>query len=159
MPESADVSTPITAFSVPDRHFHHLEVEFRSSKDEVKVPEGIKVSEIAAVRLNPLVVLVEQRLGAAQGVFESLIEDPREHEREKPVPDQVEDSHRLFFHGINKTAPVDEFSDIISQCPVKLGKVYRGNRQIPVQDHQDVPFCEGKPASHCVALSPSLLDH
>ena len=85
MSEAADVGASVSAFSITDRHFDHLEVQLGSPEDEIKVSEGIEISEIASVPLDLLIVFAEERLGAAQGVFEPLIEYPREHEREEPV--------------------------------------------------------------------------
>jgi hypothetical protein len=86
VPEAADVGAPVGAFPIPDRHFSHFKVEFGSPEDEIKISKGIEVSEIVSTRLDLLVVLAKECLGATQGVFESLIENPCKHEREELVP-------------------------------------------------------------------------
>jgi len=39
MPETTDAGGPVDTFSIPDRHFHHLEVELGSPENEIEVPK------------------------------------------------------------------------------------------------------------------------
>ena len=60
MPKSADVRVSVSAFSIPDRHFSHFEVEFGSPEEEVKISEWIEVPKIASVRLDLFEVFTKE---------------------------------------------------------------------------------------------------
>ena len=53
---------------------------------------------------------LRQRLRAAQGVLDRLVEQPREDEREELVPEDVEEPHRAGLEPVDEPRPVDEFA-------------------------------------------------
>jgi hypothetical protein len=63
-----------------DQAIHFLLFQYLQTR---KLPE---VSEILSVPLDPLIVFAKESFRAAEGVFEPLIENPGEHEREELVP-------------------------------------------------------------------------
>src|SRR3989338_8105363 len=87
--EPADVGAAIRTFLVVDRDFRHLQAQPAGAEDQGKVTERIKVAEVVALVGQSLVVAAEEYFGAAERVFEPLAEQPREHQTEKLIAEDV----------------------------------------------------------------------
>ena len=106
-----------------------------------------------------VVVLPVQHLGAAQRVFDRLLEQPRQRQREELVAEQVQEAHRLAFHRIDQAHAVDELALARDQRAIELGQILGRDGQIRVEDHQHVVAaprrspCE--PRRPCPCLRPA----
>src|SRR5712691_8312007 len=91
---------------------------------------------MGAAGLDSLVVLLQQHLGPAERVPDRLLEQPGEEDTEEPVPEVVDDLHRLLFHRVDEAGAIDEAALAGGDRSVKTWKILRGHGEIRVQDHQ-----------------------
>lgn len=68
MRKPADTGFAILSFTILDRNLYYLQVLFCCTKQEIEVPERVKITEETPTDCDLLVILSEQNLGAAQGV-------------------------------------------------------------------------------------------
>src|SRR5689334_1118466 len=92
-----------------DRRLDNFEILFCRAEDQIKVTERIEVSEIAALPRQHLVILAQKNLGAAQRVGEAGVDEVAEKIGKEAVGDEIERTHRLVFHRVDKASAVDEF--------------------------------------------------
>ncbi len=76
MIETADIGGSIGPVTVSDWHFDDFKVQLRSAENKVKISEGIEVTKVVSTGSNPFIICAEEDLGAAQGVFERLVQEP-----------------------------------------------------------------------------------
>src|SRR2546421_444342 len=92
-----NIRCAIRAFTVAHRYVHNLEPEFGSPKQQVKITEWIKITKVGTIGSNKIVVRLPEHLGAAEGIFDGLSQQPRKGQAKKLIPDQVQELHGLFF--------------------------------------------------------------
>src|SRR5450759_2388837 len=132
------------AGGVANGDFDDLEVQLRGTENQIEISEGIKLAEIGTVGDDLLVVPAAQNLGSAKGVRESLIEQPAEEPRESLVGEQIQESHCLVLHRVDKPRAVDEFSLAGCQGVIELGQRLWRHCQVCIQDHENVAARVGK---------------
>lgn len=102
MPPALDIGGAVGAVAVADGHIDNLEVKARGSEKEIKVAEGIKVTEVGPVCRDPFIVGAPQDLGAAERVLERLPQDPGEQDAKGLVGAHVHEAHRRLLHGVHE---------------------------------------------------------
>jgi len=75
MAEPANVGRPVGSLPVANRDFNNLQILFRSAEQQIKVPEGVELSEIGPIPANPFVVASIQYFGATERVFDRLTQE------------------------------------------------------------------------------------
>src|SRR5262249_12870441 len=135
-------------------------VEPRRAEQEIEVPEGIEVAEEVAIVRDPRVIAPVEHLRAAERILDGLLEKPREGEAEELVSQQVKEAHGLTLYGIDEPHAVDELALAGHERAIELGQILRRDRQIGVEDHQDVVpgRCEAFAHGVALALAVALID-
>ena len=141
MSKSADICPAIGSFPISYRDLHDLEILLNSPENEIKVTERIEFPKIAPVGVNSFIIFSEKALGPAEGIFESLIENPSKHKGKELVSQQIQKPHGLLFHRVDEAAAVYEFTLVLLQGPVEFGKIFRWYCKVCIEYHQDVTFC------------------
>src|SRR5260370_41495200 len=67
-----DVGLSVLALAVPDWQVKHLEIAFRSAKNEIEISERVQPAEVGTVRGDDLILLPSQHLRAAQRILDLL---------------------------------------------------------------------------------------
>src|SRR5438445_454676 len=141
-------ASPVAHRDVPDPH-----LQASGADQQVEVAERVELSEKGTIRDQGLVVLLEQRLGAAQSVLDGLTQEPAESDAEKPVAHQVGETHRLVLHGIDQPAAVGEVNQPIREREEELRQILGRHREVGVEDHQHLAACGRKRFPHGVAFA------
>src|SRR5439155_3597528 len=158
MLESLVFRLPIGPVSIADRHFHDFQILLGRAEQEIEVAKRIEVAEVVSAGLDLLVVSLEQGLRPAEGVAETLLQQPGENLAEHLVADQVEKPHGLPFHWIDHAASVDELAVAVGDRVIKLGEHFGVHGHISVEDRQHLsggrfePLAHGVPFSNAFAL-------
>ena len=74
--EAAYLCFAVLSCSVAYRYFNYSKIEFRSSEEEIKITERIKITEIVPVCRNCHIVFTAYDFCTAKGVFDSLAQEP-----------------------------------------------------------------------------------
>jgi len=130
MCKASDIGGSVGTILVADGNFDHLHVEFRGTKQQIKIPEWVEIPEIGSVLGNSLVVGSKQNFGPAEGVLDTLIQQPRKRHAEKLVAQQIEEPHGLPFHGVYQSTAVNEFALLTGNRIIKFRQVFRRHRKI-----------------------------
>ena len=97
VPEARDLRLAVAPARVAHRDLDDLQVELGGTEDEVEVAEGIEIAEVGAVRDDPPVMALQERLGAAKRIGQALVQEPSEEPRKDAVGDKVQKAHRVLF--------------------------------------------------------------
>src|SRR5207249_3565751 len=86
-----------------------------------------------------------------------LAEQPGKRHGKKLVADKVGHSHGLFFQRVYQAHAVDEFALALSYRVEEMRQVLRGDRQIGVEDHEDIAGGVGKAFADGIAFAFAFL--
>ena len=102
-----DVGAAVGALLVAHRYFNDFEVELAGAKEQIEIPKGIEITEIGAAPLEVLVVLFPDGFGAAEGVLESLTQQPGKQGGKGAIGRSIERWHCGITARINQPAAID----------------------------------------------------
>src|ERR1700722_5021923 len=108
-------SHAVSALLIVDGQLHNFEGQFRGSENQLIVAPQVSNAPTAESLLDPQPVLPPQYFGAAQGVFETLVQEIRENHPEDTVADLIKKLHGRLRHRVDETATVDEFPGVSHQ--------------------------------------------
>src|SRR5580765_7902565 len=157
MPPTLDVGRAVLTRTVANRNFYDLQLELRSSEEQVEVSERVEIAEVGAVMRDPCIVGFPQDLGPTQGVLDRLPKQPGESPAEKLVAEEVEKTHRLVRHRVDQAHTVDELALSAADYFEEPREVDRCDRKVRVQDHEDIALGLVEAEAYGVALSLALL--
>ncbi len=76
MTPALDLGGAVSPLPVSHRQIDDLQVQLCSTENQVKIAEGVKVSEIGSVLFNSSVLFPFQDLGSTESVFDRLSKEP-----------------------------------------------------------------------------------
>ena len=157
MPPTVDVGRPVRAFPIANGDLADLQFKVRRSEQQIEVPERVEVPERSAVLRDAPIIARPQSLGTAEGIGDTLVQDPTEDQPEQLVPRKVGQTHRALLHRVDEPAAVDELSFLFDQGRPELRKLLRGDRHVSIEDDQHVPRGHLEPLANGIALPDPVL--
>src|SRR6266700_4007595 len=151
--EAGDVGRPVGALAIADGNLHDAEVELGRAEDEIEVAEGIEVAEMRPARREPRVVLAPDHFGAAQRVLDRLADETREEEPEEAIAQEIEEAHGPRVHAVDEARAHGELARARDHRLVELRQVLGGDREVGVEDHQQITRSVGEAQPDRVALA------
>src|SRR5580765_9020925 len=97
VPPPIDVGLSVRAFPVANGNLTDLQFKVRRSEQEIEVPERVEIPERSAVLRDAPIVARPQCLGTAEGIGDTLVQDPTEDQAEQLVPRQVGQTQRALL--------------------------------------------------------------
>lgn len=85
MSESGDICSAVSSLPVSDGYLQNFQVQFVCSEEQIEIAERIKIAEIGPVFYQLQVVGPEHDLCSAEGIPESLVEQPGKRLTEKEI--------------------------------------------------------------------------
>ena len=128
MSETTDIGVAIGSGSVSHRDLRHLKVLLDRAKDQIKITERVKLPKKGPILSKDLVVLSADHLGPAEGVSKSLVQQPGEQFPKKLIPQQIQESHGLFFHRIDQARAVDILAFTLAISIEEFYQIFRWGR-------------------------------
>src|SRR3984893_10389054 len=157
MAPALDVSLTVSSLMIAHRNVDNLEVELGGAENQVEVAERIEVAEVGAVGGDGLVVGSAQHLGPAKRVLDVLAEQPGKSNAEELVAEEIQKTHRLLVHRVDKPHTVDEFAAARTQRAIKARQILGRNRQVGIEDHQHSTLRLGETQAHRITLARAAL--
>src|SRR6476620_1597710 len=76
VPPAIDVGLSVCAFPIANGNLTDLQFKVRGSEQQIEVPERVEIPERSAVLRDASIVLRPQSLGTAEGIGDTLVQDP-----------------------------------------------------------------------------------
>src|SRR5207249_7100515 len=86
VPPPIDVGGSVRALPIANGDLADLQFKVRRSEQQIEVSERVEVPERSAVLGDAPIIARPQCLGAAEGVGDTLVQDPTEDQAEQLVP-------------------------------------------------------------------------
>src|SRR4051812_29583409 len=84
-------------------------------------------------------------LGAAERVFDALIQEPGKDQAEHFIAEKVQEAHRFVFHRVNQPRAVDQFPRVLRDRAVELRQIRGGTVRSPSRMNKKSPEAASKP--------------
>ena len=108
MAESLDLGFARSSRQITHGNIHDSQPQYGRGKQQLKIAEGIEVSEILAPRNHALVVGACQQFCSAKGIADAQVENATQHFREENISQAIQETHGFDFHGVHQARSVDE---------------------------------------------------
>ena len=151
--EARNVGFSVGAVPVADRDVADFQVEEGRAEEQVEIAEGIEVAELLYTNQQSLIIRLEKHFCAAKAVLDRLAQYGGQGDGEKLVAHEIQETHCLFFHGVNQSAAVGELCASAGNGVEKLGQIFRRRREVAILNDQHVADGFLKSSKHGVPFA------